>query len=267
MATIAWNEREPGHFEVDLVHHCGLCATGQFVHTLQMVDVTTGWSERVATLGRSYRVMEDGFVRILTRLPFVVREIHTDNGAEFLNHHLLRFWSSVNPALDLSRSRPYQKNDNRFVEQKNSTLVRAYLGHQRLDTVAQTHALNQLYDKMWLYYNFFQPVLRLTEKTVGISSEGKRCVKRQYDCAQTPFDRLCASATLDDEVQVRLQQQRDATNPRQLRQEIYEDLHRLSRLPLADPLHTEDVYQTLFQSLDAEVRQLFTTSVLMMAAD
>ncbi len=130
-----------------------------------MVDVATGWTEQVATLGRSYRVMEDGFRRILARLPFQVLEIHPDNGSEFLNAHLVRFWKEMVKGVTLSRSRPFHKNDNRFVEQKNSTLVRAYLGLARFDTAAQTNAINQLYEKMWLYYNFFQPVMRLREKT------------------------------------------------------------------------------------------------------
>ena len=82
---IRWNEPEPGHFEVDLVHHCGVSTEGQYVHTLQMVDVATGWSECAAILGRSYLVMQDGFQRILKRLPFPVVEIHPDNGAEFFN--------------------------------------------------------------------------------------------------------------------------------------------------------------------------------------
>ncbi len=155
MERIAWNEQQPGHFEVDLVHHCGPSASGEYVHTIQMIDVATGWSERVAVLGRSYLVMEDGFRRILARLPFPILELHPDNGSEFFNDHLVRFWKETIVDLELSRNRPYQKNDNRFVEQKQSTLVRAYLGYDRLDSVAQTNALNQLYDKMWLYYNFF----------------------------------------------------------------------------------------------------------------
>ena len=116
---LAWDLLEPGHFEVDLVHHCGATSSGQYVCTLQMVDIATGWSERVAVLGRSYLVMQDAFERILQRLPFAVRELHPDNGSEFLNHHLLRFWTRSMPGLEVSRSRPYQKNDNRFVEQKN----------------------------------------------------------------------------------------------------------------------------------------------------
>jgi len=257
---IAWNEVEPGHFEVDMVHHGGASAAGQFVHTLQMIDVASGWSERVATLGRSYLVMSDGFQRILARLPFPVREIHSDNGSEFLNHQMLRFWPEVDPTIDLSRSRPYQKNDSRFVEQKNSTLVRAYLDYRRLDTAEQTCMLNRLYDKMWLYYNFFQPVMRLAEKSV-VHSEGKRNhIKRKYDRAQTPFDRLCATGCLDERVKAQLQRQREAINPRQLRQEIYEGLRRLRQLPLAGENQADDVRQTLLQNTEVGMERLFTPS-------
>jgi len=213
-----------------------------------MIDVATGWSERVATLGRSYLVVGDGFERILKRVPFAVREIHTDNGSEFLNQHMLRFWSDIDPSIHLSRSRPYKKNDSRFVEQKNSTLVRAYLGYQRLDTVAHTNALNHLYDKMWLYYNFFQPVMRLAEKTVVSRPEKGNRIKRKYDQAQTPFERLCATNCLDEQVIVQLRHQRDETNPRQLRQEIYADLLQLSRLSSANATQSEDVYLTLFRN-------------------
>ena len=150
MRVIPWDEREPGHFEVDTVHHSGPCAGGDYVHTVQMTDVATEWCELAAALGRSQRVMEDAFRRMLARLPFPVREIHPDNGSEFLNHHLVRFWGEAAQGIQLSRSRPFHKNDNRFVEQKNFTLVRAYLGHERLDSVAQTLALNALYDKLWL---------------------------------------------------------------------------------------------------------------------
>jgi hypothetical protein len=265
--SIAWDEAEPGHFEVDMVHHCGTSAAGQFVHTLQMIDVTTGWSERVATLGRSYLVMADGFERMLTRLPFPVHEIHSDNGSEFLNHQMLRFWPEVDPTITLSRSRPYQKNDSRFVEQKNSTLVRAYLDYRRLDTVEQTCALNRLYDQMWLYYNFFQPVMRLAEKSIVQKEGRKKHIKRKYDQAQTPFDRLCATGCLDEGVKAQLERQREATNPRQLRREIQEGLRRLRQLPLADPEQTEDVRQTLLQNTEAQLEQLFTSSPTVVTAD
>jgi len=245
MTRIPWNEAQPGHLEVDLVHHCGSSASGDYIHTLQMIDVATGWSERAAVLGRSYRVMEDGFKRCLARLPFPVLELHPDNGREFFNHHLVRFFRDTVQGVRLSRSRPYCKNDNRNVEQKNATLVRAYLGDHRLDSATQTQALNTLYDKMWLYYNFFQPVMRLAEKTV-IRTEGQTTrIRRRYDKAQTPFDRLCATDAIDPEDRDRLQALKDQTNPRRLRQEIYQRIDGLLALPSATPGRTEDIYQTL----------------------
>jgi hypothetical protein len=222
MQRIPWDIAEPGHFEVDLVHHSGPSAHGDYVHTLQMVDVATGWSERVAVLGRSRRAMEAGFRRILARLPFRVVELHPDNGPEFLNDHLVRFWGAEITGLRLSRSRPYRKNDNRFVEQKNDTLVRAYLGQARLDTAEQCAALNALYDRMWAYYNLFQPVLHLIEK----AADGPR-VRRKWDAAATPFARLLETGRLEPPDRQRLETLYATTNPRALRRAIQEDLHRL----------------------------------------
>lgn len=244
---IAWDEAEAGHFEVDLVHHCGVSASGHYVHTLQMIDVATGWSERVAVLGRSYRVVRDGFERILARLPFQVLEVHPDNGSEFLNDHLLRFWKDVAKVEHLSRSRAWHKNDNRFVEQKNDTLVRRYLGYDRLDTVEQTHLLNQLYELMGLYYNGFQPVMRLAEKIVLPAHNGRGTrIKRRFDEARTPFDRLCATGEFDKSQREHFEALRDQTNPRQLRQDIYALLDQLFALPNAPDDSTQDVYLTLF---------------------
>jgi hypothetical protein len=250
---IAWDETEPGHFEVDTVHHSGPTSTGQYVHSLQMVDVTTGWSERVALLGRSYLVTGDGFERILARLPIPVLEVHPDNGSEFMNHHLLRFWQEQAADIHLSRSRPYQKNDNRFVEQKNATLIRAYLGNERLDTVAQTNLLNELYTLMGLYYNSFQPVMRLTGKTIVSDPEtGKTHITRHYDAARTPLDRLCATDALSSVQKEALLAQRDALNPRQLREAIYSLLDRLFALPCAAPDGpSQDVHLTLFNPPDS----------------
>ena len=253
MRRIPWDEREPGHFETDLVHHCGSTASGEYVCTLQMIDVLTGWSERRAVLGRSYLVMEDAFRYILAHLPFPVKEIHPDNGSEFFNHHMLRFWGEIVQGVRLSRSRPYQKNDNRNVEQKNSTLVRAYLGYERLDTVAQTLAVNYLYDRMWLYYNFFQPVMRLSEKIVVPGDDGQPTrIKRRHDQARTPFDRLCDTDAIFPEDKELLEALRDQTNPRQLRQEIYDLIDQIFALPGAVPGVTEDVFQTLMSHPSSE---------------
>jgi hypothetical protein len=246
---IAWNEQTPGHFEADLVHHSGPIPEGHYVHSLQLIDVCTGWSERVATLGRSYRVMQDGFERLLARLPFSIREVHFDNGSEFLNNHLLRFWhgqgASQEQEIKLSRGRPHHKNDQRFVEQKNNTLIRAYLGYDRFDTVAHTHWMNLLYDKMWLYYNFFQPVIRLVEKRMITEHNGHSRVVRRYDVPRTPFDRLIQAGILSADDQLKCESLRKRTNPRQLRSEIYQMLEHIFTLPPAIEGKTEDIFETL----------------------
>ncbi len=219
MGRIPWDTQQPGHFEVDLVHHSGETTAGDYLHSLQMVDVATGWSERVAVLGRGQRAMEAAFRHILERVPFPVHELHPDNGSEFFNAHLVHFWKEKVVGVQLSRSRPYQKNDNRMVEQKNDTLIRQYLGYERLDTPSQLEAVNTLYERMWLYYNLFQPVLHLIKKEV---IDGK--VKRSWDEAQTPFERLLATGGIRPKQQERLQQLYLQTNPLALRQEIYERL-------------------------------------------
>ncbi len=252
MKRIPWDEPVPGHFETDLVHHCGPSTTGDYVHTLQMIDVKTGWSERAAVLGRSYLVMEDAFRHILKRLPFPVLEIHPDNGGEFFSAHLLHFWKDAIQGLELSRSHPFRKNDNRFVEQKNDTLVRAYLGHDRLDSVAQTNALNTLYEKLWLFYNFFQPVMRLQEKSF-VRVEGQPTqVKRRFDEARTPFERLCATKVLTPEREQQLRDLRDHTNPRRLRQEALALRDRIFELPNAIPGVSEHVFDTLTEPLSPQ---------------
>lgn len=227
---IAWDISEPGHFEVDLVYHSGETTAGLHGHTLQLIDVATGWSERVAVLGRSQKVMEVGFAHILGRLPFAVKELHPDNGSEFFNHHLVRYWKDKVTGVQLSRSRPWHKNDNRMVEQKNDTLVRQYVGDLRLDTPEQIAALNALYEQMWLYYNLFQPVLHLVEKT----SRGDK-VRRKWDAAQTPYERLVVSGVLKPEQQARLQQLYTQTNPLRLREAIYRQLEAIWQSATASP--------------------------------
>ena len=251
MTCIPWDTATPGHFEVDLVHHCGPTTSGEYVASLQIIDVATGWSERVAVLGRSYLVMRYAFKRILRRLPFEVQEIHPDNGNEFFNQHMLRFWGQLAPKVALSRSRPYHKNDNRFVEQKNATLVRAYLGYDRLDSVEQTLAINRLYERMWIYYNLFQPVMHLEEKEV-IRQEGEPThVRRRHDEARTPFDRLQTTDCLLPEHRAALEALRNRTNPRRLRQQIYDALDALFSLPGAAPAVVQDVHQTLLDPHDS----------------
>jgi hypothetical protein len=245
MLRLPWDLGEPGHFEADLVHHSGPSTSGEYVYTLQMVDVATGWSERRAVLGRSYRVIQAAFRSILAHLPFPVLQIHPDNGGEFFGDHMIRFWENEVQGVTLSRSRPYHKNDNPRIEQKNSTLVRAYLGHDRLDSVCQVVALNKLYDKMGIYYNLFQPVMHLVEKEFIPQNGQPARIRRRHDRAQTPFQRLCQTNAILSEHSEQLCALRDSINPRLLRREIYDDLAHLFTLPGAVPGVTEDIHQTL----------------------
>lgn len=241
MGRLSWATDVPGSFETDLVHHCGPVAAGDYVHTLQLVDIATGWSERVAVRGRSQEAMVRGFRRVQERLPFAITHLHPDNGSEFFNDHLLRYFGEEITGLRLSRSRPYRKNDNRFVEQKNSSLVRAYVGYERLDNGAQCAALNALYDQFWVYYNLFQPVMHMVGKEVV---SGK--LHRKWDQAQTPYQRLLACGILSPEQEARLSALYADTNPRQLREDIYQALGRLREHP-GTPRTTDRKETALFR--------------------
>ncbi len=236
MERLSWRTEDPGSFETDLVHHCGPVAAGDYVHTLQLVDIATGWSERVAVLGRSQEAMVRGFKKVQRHLPFPIKHLHPDNGSEFFNDHLIRYFGEEITGLHLSRSRPYHKNDNRFVEQKNSTLVRAYVGYDRLDSGAQCAALNALYDQLWLYYNLFQPVMHMTGKEV---TNGK--LQRKHDKAQTPYQRLLACNILTPEQKARLDALYARINPRQLRDEIYRAVEQLWQQPACNVINKKEV--------------------------
>lgn len=246
MKRLPWDETQPGHFEVDLVFHSGDDPSGEFACSLHMVDVATGWSELAAILGRSQLVVGNGFQRILSRLPFSVLQLHPDNGSEFLNDHLLRLWREWVPQLIWSRSRPYHKNDNRFVEEKHFTAIRRYLGYQRLDTVEQVNAMNELYEMVHLYHNLFQPVMRLSQKEMVLMDDGSYRLRRHYGQAQTPFDRLCATDAIREQTRQALEQLRREINPRKLRVQILEQADAILRMPGAkEPPRSQNVYLTL----------------------
>lgn len=243
---IPWDIQEPGHFELDLVHHCGGRTEGTYVYTLQIIDVATGWSGRRAILGRSYIVVADALYYLAHQIPFPFLELHPDNGSEFLNDHLLRFLDEYYPDLDRSRSHPGTPNDNRYVEQKNSTLVRAFLGDVRLDTVQQTRYLNHIYDQMHLYHNFIQPVMHQIDKVWVPNTDGSGgYIRRKHDAAAPPVVRLCATETLTEARRSALLQQRQALNPLALCRKIHADLDHLFAYPGAVQGHPESAYETL----------------------
>ncbi len=242
---IPWDIQEPGHFELDLVHHCGGRTEGEYVYTLQLVDVATGWSGRRAILGRSYMVVADALYYLAQQIPFPFRELHPDNGSEFLNAHLLRFLDEHYPDVDRSRSHPGTPNDNRYVEQRNHTLVRVFLGDMRLDTVRQTRYLNRIYEQMHLYHNFIQPVLhQIAKEWVPDAERAGGYTRRRHDAAP-PVVRLCATDTLPAARRHALLEQRQALNPLALRRQIYADLDHLFSYPGAVPGQPESVFETL----------------------
>jgi len=249
MRRIPWDIPTPGHFEVDLVVHSGEDSSGEFIHTIQMLDVHTGWCEIEAVYGRSYKAMQDGFATILKRLPIPVLELHPDNGSEFFNRHLLRFWKQNIVHLDLSRSRPYHKNDNRFVEENNHSLIRAYVGHGRLDRLEQLTILRQLYQLLWLYHNFFQPVLRTREKVFSDAHHYTRI----FDLAKPPFDRLCQAISLPPSSLAKLRLLRDQTNPLHLRNRIEDLITQLWAVNSDHPVAPVNVLHTLRKESDTSV--------------
>jgi len=246
MRKIPFNTPEPGHFEVDLVLHCDIDASGEYIHTIQMTDVATGWCEIQAIFGRSYRVMRDGFECILVNLPIPVIEIHPDNGNEFFNHHLLRFWKSKVPDLDISRSRPYHKNDNRFVEENNCSLVRAYIGHGRLDTLPHLLIMREIYEDLTCYHNFFQPVM----KTIHKVQVDEFRYRRVFDRARPPLDRLGDTGLLSDAHMQRLFYLRENVDVLALRERLETNINNLWNIRSPKNPISVNIYDTLRKDKD-----------------
>jgi hypothetical protein len=223
---------EPGHFELDLVHHSGPQTHSDYICTMQWIDVCTGWSERsawpaAAIYGRSAAEVCAAVERIIARCPIPIRQVHPDNGSEFLNHPLLALLRERLVGVRITRSRPWQKNDNAHVEQKNYTLVHAYTGHERFDTRAQRDLLNALWAKLRLYNNLFQPVLRQKSKTYQTDAQGQVHLQRIYGPARTPLQRLLDTEVLGAEEAARWKALYARTNPLVLRRDIQATLDAL----------------------------------------
>jgi hypothetical protein len=185
--TDNWDVASPGYLEIDLVVHCGPSASGEFICSLNLTDICTGWTETRAIMGKGEAGVVAALEEIRLELPFDLVAIDSDNGSEFINHHLVRWCKKHEIAF--TRSRPYKKNDNAHIEQKNWTHVRRIFGWDRYDTPEQRAMMNALYrTELYHMQNFFQPCVKLIEKT-RVGSK----VRRRYDKAMTPLDRLVAS--------------------------------------------------------------------------
>jgi transposase InsO family protein len=208
-----WDEACPGFLEIDLVSHEGGDPRGEFAYTLDTTDICTGWTETVAVRNRAELWVVAGLKQALARFPFKIRGIDSDNGSEFINNHLVRYCSKRK--ITFTRSRPYRKNDNCFVEQKNSSVVRRTVGYARHDTPEELELLNELYSRLRLYTNYFQPVMKLVEKT----RTGSRVTKK-YDKARTPYGRVLTSRAISKEVKRVLRRDYKELNPVALGRQI-----------------------------------------------
>lgn len=205
--TEHWDVTEPGYVEIDLVSHSGSHAAGDFIYSLNLTDIFTGWTETRAVMGKGQRGVVAALNEMTAALPFALKAIDSDNGSEFLNAHLVRYCKQHH--LEFTRSRPYKKDDNAHIEQKNWTHVRKLIGYDRYDSPRAQVAMNDLYICEWrLMMNLFQPSVKLQSKV----RKGSHLTRR-YDAPQTPLDRLLQAKCGDPQKIAALRKQRQVTDP------------------------------------------------------
>jgi len=218
-----WDEARPGFVEMDLVAHCGDSTHGEYLHTLNVVDVATRWSECLILANRSQHQASAAIERLRERLPFPLLGIDSDNDSAFINDNLYRYCQQEE--ITFTRSRPYKKNDQAHVEQKNWLVVRRLIGYDRYQSPEALVLFEAIYQDLRLYVNFFQPVLKLVEKQ-RVDSK----IRKRYDTARTPYQRVLESPDVSEEDKERLRRVYLRLNPVTLRQRIDQDLERLWNL-------------------------------------
>ena len=223
-----WNDAGPGFVELDLVAHCGSTTQGFYLCTLCTVDIATAWVELEPIWGKGQERVGGGVQRMRQRLPMPLLGIDSDNGSEFINHHLYAYCQKTQ--VTFTRSRPWQKNDSAHVEQKNGAIVRRLVGYDRFTSKAAYAQLARVYQLARLHVNFFQPVQKLVRK----DRDGAR-VHRVFDRAQTPYQRLCAAGILPAATRAELEQCYQRLQPLQLRRALEAALDHLWTLATPDP--------------------------------
>ena len=218
-----WDTSKVGFLEIDMVIHCGYSGRDLYISSLNTVEISSGWWEAEAIMGKGQDPTFKALKKIGKRSPFKFKGIDSDNGPEFVNYHIINYCEKED--LEFTRSRPNKKNDNAYIEQKNWTHVRKVFGYLRYDTDKELHLMNSLYDnELRLYKNFFSPVMKLINKErIG----GK--VKRKYDIPKTPYQRLIESGQISDEKKKELKIVYRSLNPAELKRKIDEKTHNLYR--------------------------------------
>jgi hypothetical protein len=218
-----WDDAVPGYVEVDLVAHCGDTASGDYLNTLDMTDICTGWTETQTAINKAQVHVHKAIRDCAGRMPFPLRGLDSDNGSEFINGHLFRYCLANN--ICFTRSRPYKKNDNCHVEQKNWHVVRRNIGYDRYEGGWAVEIMNRYYSRLRLYTNFFLPQIKLIDKR----RDGGRIYKR-YEAPATPYRRALRSEHIPDEVKKGLTETFDSLNPVQLKREMLTILDKLRQL-------------------------------------
>jgi len=216
-----WDTSKVGFLEIDLVNHCGSSTQGLYVCSLNTVEISSGWWEAEAVMGKGQDPTFEALKKIRERAPFPWCGIDSDNDAPFINHHLIEYCEKEH--LEFTRSRPNRKNDNAYIEQKNWTHVRKTVGYLRYDTDKELAIMNSFYEnELRLYKNFFSPVMKLKRK-IRIGSK----VKRQYGIPKTPYQRLIESGQISETVKRELKILYQTLNPAELKRTIDRKTHEL----------------------------------------
>ena len=222
--TDSWDVKTPGFTETDLVSHCGNSEKGEFIHSLNVTDIHTTWVETRAVMGKGQAGVLDAMKQIEQALPFKLLGIDSDNGSEFINYHLKAFCDQKQ--IQFTRGRPYKKDDNAHIEQKNWTHVRKILGYLRYDSPQALDAINDLYHhELRVLQNLFLPSMKLSEKVRAGSK-----LRRRYDKPLTPFEPLLACPQADPAKLQELKKLRKGTDPFALAKTIEQKLERIYQL-------------------------------------
>jgi hypothetical protein len=223
--TDQWDEDRPGFVEADTVAHCGSSLLGNFVWSITLTDIYSGWTENAAVWNKGAHGVLKQLEIIEKNLPFELLGFDSDNGGEFLNHHLIKYFQERKKPVQFTRSRPYHKGDNAHVEQKNWTHVRQLFGYYRFQNPQLVILMNDLYQKeLSLLHNYFYPAMKLQDK-IRIKSK----IKKQYDKPQTPYQRLIASEHVNILQKEKMRQVFESLNPFELQQAIQQKLRNIFR--------------------------------------